>query len=71
MVDSSQHVDDQDTSFPPILFVSFFKKINLFNWRLIALPYCGGFSHTSTQISHRCKFIFGFSGSLLLCLGFL
>ena len=31
------------------LFVSFlFFKINLFNWRIITLQYCGGFCHTLT-----------------------
>ena len=35
----------------------FKKKINLFNWRLITLQYCGGYCHTSTWISHRCIFV--------------
>jgi len=26
----------------------FFKKYSYFNWRIIALQYCGGFCHTST-----------------------
>ena len=26
----------------------------IFNWRIIALPYCAGFCHTSAWISHRC-----------------
>ena len=32
-----------------LLFVKIY-----FNWRLIALQYCGGFSHTLTWISHGC-----------------
>ena len=28
-----------------------------FNWRLIALQYCGGFCHTFTWISHGCTFV--------------
>ena len=36
--------------------ISFLKKNQLiyFDWRLIALQYCGGFCHTSTWISHGC-----------------
>ena len=33
-------------------FISFLKKY-LFNWRLIAFQFCGGFCHTLTWISHR------------------
>ena len=37
-------------------FFCLFKKflINLFNWRLLTLQYCGGFCHTLTSISHGC-----------------
>ena len=35
------------------LQISFF-LINYFNWRLITLPYCSGFFHTLTWISHGC-----------------
>ena len=31
-----------------------FLKLVYFNYRLIALQYCGGFCHTSTWISHGC-----------------
>ena len=36
-----------------------FKKIHLFifNWRMIALQYCVGFCHLSTQISHRYTYV--------------
>ena len=39
----------------PYVYLTFFliKKI-FFNWRLIALQYCGGFCHTFTWISHGC-----------------
>ena len=30
------------------------KKFIYFNWRLITLQYCSGFSHTLTWISHGC-----------------
>ena len=33
-------------------FVDWIFKINLFNWRLITLQYCGGFCHTLTWSSH-------------------
>ena len=29
-------------------------KIIYFNWRIITLPYCEGFCHTSTWVSHGC-----------------
>ena len=32
----------------------FFNLFIYFNWRLIALWYCGGLCHVSTWISHRC-----------------
>ena len=34
--------------------VFFFFLINLFNWRLITLQFCGGFCYTLIWISHRC-----------------
>ena len=33
---------------------AFLEKIIYFNWRLITLPYCSGFCHTLTWISHGC-----------------
>ena len=33
------------------IFKAFLKK--LFNWRIIALPHCDGFCHTSVSIGHR------------------
>ena len=35
-------------------WMSFFKKIIYFNWRLITLQYCAGFCHTFTWSSHGC-----------------
>ena len=37
--------------------IFFFKKFIYFNWRLITLQYCSGFSHTLTWISHGCTFV--------------
>ena len=44
----SSHVSNQHQDF----FSSFFLFLIYFNWRLIALRYCGGFCHTFTSISH-------------------
>ena len=42
-----------------ILFfcIYFFFNIFIFNWRIIALPYCVSFCHTSTCISHRYTYV--------------
>ena len=37
-----------------LLFLFFFNVFINLNWRLITLPYCGGFCHTLTWISHGC-----------------
>ena len=38
--------------------VATLKKIYfIFNWRIIALQYCIGFCHTTTQISHKCTYV--------------
>ena len=37
---------------PHSSFFMLFLKKNYFNWRLIALQYCGGFCHILTWISH-------------------
>ena len=44
----SSHVSNQHQDF----FSSFFLFLIYFNWRLIALRYCGDFCHTFTSISH-------------------
>ena len=35
----------------------FFKKLFIFNWRIIALQYCDGFCHTSTWIGRRHTYV--------------
>ena len=45
-----------ESIFTFVLF-SIFKKLFIFNWRIIVLQYCVGFCHTSTWISHRYTYV--------------
>ena len=39
---------------PTLVSFFFFNQFIYFNWKLITLQYCGGFSHTLPWISHGC-----------------
>ena len=50
-----EHSSDSSDAFFFCLYLFYY--ICLFNWRIIALQYWGGFCHTSTWISHRYTYV--------------